>query len=88
MLIIILPFTECDKSQDFWRVYCGGVSPGEFVSRCKTNCVQLRLRSRIRFENEPPVSGMNVTVEPTRKSKCLFNVDDDKSLDQTRMRVD
>ena len=69
----ILPFTECESSRDSWRKYCGSVFPGEFVSRCKTKCVKLRLLSVIKFEYErPPFLGMNVTVEPTRESKCLL----------------
>ena len=47
------------------------MSPGEFVSKCKTKCVQLRLISKMKFSFGPSFTGMNVTVEPSRESKCL-----------------
>jgi hypothetical protein len=66
-----LPFTECDNSQDVWRKYCGSVLPGDFVSRCKSKCVQMRLFSDMKFLSGPAFLGLNVTVEPTNESRYL-----------------
>ncbi|XP_028403761.1 uncharacterized protein LOC114526372 [Dendronephthya gigantea] len=61
---------ECNTHGDSWRIYCGSVTPGSFVSRCKSKCVQLRLVSRIKYEHEEqPFVGMNFTVEPSRKRR-------------------
>lgn len=61
---------ECKMSQDPWRKYCGKTSPREFVSRCASGCVQLRLLSSNKMQNwGDPFFGMNLTVEATSEKR-------------------
>ncbi|XP_068715426.1 uncharacterized protein [Montipora foliosa] len=66
---------ECDRHRHPWRRYCGSrVTPGYFVSRCNTTCVQIVLDSGI-LPNRV-ATGFQATVTTTDQESTEFNIAD------------
>lgn len=64
---------ECDQHRHPWRRFCGSrVSPGSFVSRCNSTCVQIFLDSGI--SRNRIARGFQATVKATEKEGTGFNV--------------
>lgn len=64
---------ECDHHRYPWRRYCGSrVTPGYFVSRCKTTCMQIVLDSGILTNRV--ATGFQATITATNHESTEFNV--------------
>lgn len=65
-LFLLLFSSECDQHRHPWRRFCGSrVSPGSFVSRCNSTCVQIFLDSGI--SRNRIARGFQATVKATEK---------------------
>ena len=65
--------SECDRHRHPWRRYCGSrVSPGTFVSRCNTTCMQIVLDSGILANRV--ATGFQATIRATDQGNSGSNL--------------
>lgn len=64
---------ECDRHRHPWRRYCGNqVSPGSFVSRCNTTCMQIILDSGKGINRA--ATGFQATIRSTDQESTEFDI--------------